>query len=267
MIFFQYDFLFRALLAGLLAGVLAPLIGQFIVVRRMPLLADTLAHVSLVGVAGALYFGLSPLVGAGVAAILAALGMEKLRSSGGLSGESVLAVFLSGGLSIALLIASLSPAKSAGLFSYLFGSISTVSSSDLWFMLGLGLCSLLLVAVFYRQFLVVAWQEELAEANGLRSKLLSLTTIILAALAVVVSLRVVGVLLIGALMVIPVNLAILAGQGFLRTMGLSILASIISVVLGLWLSFQLDLPSGAMIVLVSLVLFAIGLSIKKIRYG
>lgn len=267
MVFFEYDFLLRSLLAGLLAGFIAPLVGQFLVVRRMPLLADTLAHTSLVGVAGALILGVSPLLGAGVVAILAALGMEKVRTSGKVSGESVLALFLSGGLALAIVLASFTSQQSVGLFSYLFGSITSVSSGDLWLMLFLAMVSFVVIGLFFRQLVLVSWQEELAEANGLRSRLLSGLLLVLSALAVVLSLRVVGVLLIGALMVIPVNMAMLFKKGFLWTSLVSILVSLFSVVAGLWLSYHLNLPPGALIVIICLVLFGLSFSIKKIRYG
>lgn len=267
MILFEYAFLQKALLAGILAGLAAPLLGQFLVVRRMPLLADTLSHVSLVGVAAALALGVNPLLGAGVFALFSGFAMERLRQSRRISSDSTLALFLSGGLALAVLVASFSPVKNAGLFSYLFGSLVTVSSVDLWVMLGILLVLACCVAVAFRQLVLVSFSEELAEANGLRSKTYSLGIVLLAALAVVVSLRVVGVLLIGALMVIPVSAAMQAGMGFMRTLVLSVVLSLVSVVAGLWLSFVLDLPSGAMIVVSALVIFIGSLIYKKIAYG
>ncbi len=262
--FFEYEFLLRALVAGLLAGFLAPLVGQFLVVRRLPLLADTLAHVSLLGVSVSLVAGLPPLLGAGVFVVIMSAAMEKLRKSSGISGESVLALFLSGALALALIVASFSPQKTAGLYSYLFGSLTTVSSHELWLLTGLSLLVFVTVAFFYKQFILVSWQEDLAEASGLRSGRLGLLLTVLAALVVVVSLRVVGVLLMGALMVVPVNAVMLFRQGFTRTLLGSVAVSLLSVWLGLWLSLRLDLPPGAVIVAVCLVLFVLSLSIKKI---
>lgn len=255
MAFFEYAFLFRALVAGLLAGLLAPIVGQFLVVRRLSLLADTLAHVSLVGVAAGMLLGNVPLLGAAIVAIVGSVGMEYLRQSRGLSGESVLAMFLSGGLATAVVIASFSGSKSAGLFSYLFGSITTVSQTDVWAIFIVAVVVLALVAIFYKQLVFTSWSEELAEANGLRSGVYGYVLVILAALSVVVAIRIVGVLLIGALMVIPVNAAIQYGLGFARTLLLSTTFSLVSVAAGLWTSYRFDFPSGGMIVIVALLIF------------
>src|SRR3990167_8723192 len=187
---FQFDFMVRAFAAGLAIAVVAPIIGMFLVVRRYSLMADTLAHISLAGVAGGLLLGINPIVSAIVLSVAAAFGIEELRSSRRVFGESVLALFLSGSLAVAVIILSLAKGFNSNLFSYLFGSISTVSPTDLWVTI-------------------------------------ALAVIVLPAVAVALSIRIVGVLLIGALMVIPVISAMQYSKGFRTTLLLSVAFSLI----------------------------------------
>ncbi|MDQ7850696.1 MAG: metal ABC transporter permease, partial [Armatimonadota bacterium] len=135
----QYGFMQRALLGGVLIGSIAPVVGVFLVLRRLSLIADTLAHVSLAGVAVSLLLGAYPLAGALAAALLGAVGIERLRGSG-LGGETALAIFLYGGLAVAVVVIGLADGFTVGLFPYLFGAITAVQPRDLWvsFLLGLG---------------------------------------------------------------------------------------------------------------------------------
>jgi zinc transport system permease protein len=260
---FQYDFMIRAFVAGLIIGLLAPIVGIFLVVKRYSLLADTLSHVSLVGVATGVLFNFNPIFGALIASTLAAFGMEKLREKRQLFGESVLALFLSGSLAIALILLGLSHGLNVNIFSYLFGSITTVSSSDLWIIGSFGATVIVVTFILFKKFFLVSFDEELAKANGLPVSILNVSLMVLAAIAVALSMRVVGVLLIGALMVIPVLVAIQLGKSFSKTLILAIAISLISVIAGLASSFYLNLPSGAAIVVFALILF--GLSLMKKR--
>jgi len=260
---FQYDFMISAFIAGMAVAITAPLIGIFLVVRRYSLMADTLAHVSLVGVAVGLVTKTQPVLVAIVTAILAAVAMEKLRGSKKIFGESVLALFLSGSLAIASVIISAAGGFNTSLFSFLFGSITTVLRSDVVIILVMGLIVILSVIAFYKQFFVVSFDEELAKTDGIRAKIYSTLIVILAAVAVALSMRIVGVLLIGALMVIPVLTAVQFGRGFLQTMLLSILISICSVFLGLIISYEFSLASGGTIVVIALSLFLLSLLINR----
>lgn len=263
---FHYDFMVRAFLAGIIIGVLAPAIGVFLVMRRYSLLADTLSHVSLVGVSAGLILGINPILGALVVSSLAAIGMEKLRESRKIFGESVLALFLSGSLALALILLSLKGGLGVNVFSYLFGSITTVSSLDLLIILGFGLVVLLAIAFLFGKFFLISYDEELAQAGGLKVQALNITLMILAAITVSLSMRVVGVLLIGALMVVPVLSASQFGKSFFQTAIYSILISVCAVIIGLYSSFYFNLPSGATIVLVALIIFGISLLQNKKKY-
>jgi len=256
---FQYDFMVRALIAGTIIGIIAPLVGMFLVVRRYSYLADTLAHVSLVGVAAALVGSVNPVFGAMAAAIISAVGMEQLRIRKGILSDSLLAIFLSGSLALAVVLIGSRGLPAANLFSYMFGTITTVNSFDLPAMGCVGTIVLLFIIIFKRSLFLVAFDEDLAAAEGARATLYNTIMVILAALVVSFAIRIVGALLIGALIVIPVTSAIQWKKNFRSTMVLGVLFSLLAVHVGLWSSFSFNLPSGATIVLTSLLIFIISL--------
>jgi zinc transport system permease protein len=256
---FRYDFMARAFIAGLVIAVIAPLIGIFMVIRRYSLMADTLAHVSLVGVAIGILSGGDPIVTATLTSVITAVGIEKLRLHRKIFGESVLALFLSASLAVASVLISMARGQSLNILSYLFGSITTVSATELYFIAGLGVLVLVTLYVIYRQLFFVSFDEELARASGMNTKVLNLILIILAALTVTLSMRIVGVLLIGALMVIPVITAMQFGRSFKKTLFIAIGFSLASVVSGLFISYYMDLASGGTIVVVALALFLLSL--------
>jgi zinc transport system permease protein len=260
---FQYDFMIRAFIAGIAIGVIAPLIGTFLVVRRYSLMADTLAHVALLGVALGLLLKISPLLAAVVTSVAAGLGMEKLRDNKRLSGDSILALFLSGSLAIAVVLISASRGFNVNLFSFLFGSISTVSSGDLYLIGALGLLSVIIVLGFYKELFLVSLDNEIAKANGIKTSALNFILIMLAALAVSLAIKIVGALLIGALMVIPVMASLQFRRGFGKTIILSILISLFCVLCGLFVSYYLGWASGGTIVIVALVIFLLSLFVTK----
>lgn len=262
---FNYDFMQRAFAAGILISLIAPLIGCFLVIRRYSLMADTLAHVSLVGVAIGLLTGINPVITATGTAIIAAFGIEKLRASKKIFGESVLALYLSGSLAVASVLISMANGFNVNLFSYLFGSITTVSVADLWYIAVLGLLVLVTLMSVYKEMFFVSFDEELAIANGLNARAYNLALIILAAITVSLSMRIVGVLLIGALMVIPVVTAMQFGRSFKQTLIISVIFSFISVVSGLFVSYFFDLASGGTIVVIALALFLVSFLFNRER--
>lgn len=251
----QYDFMVRALIAGIIIGILAPSIGLFLVVRRYSLMSDTLAHVSLVGVAAAVIFNINPIIGALITSVVAGFGMELLRERKNIYGESVLAIFLSGSLALAVVLMSLARGLNINFLSYLFGSITTVSTEDVILIGGCGMVVLVSLMLLYNKFFLISYDEELARANGLPVRFLNIVLITIAAVTVSLAMRIVGILLVGALMVIPVVSAVQYGGSFRKIMMVSVMLALVSVVSGLFISFYLNLPSGGSIVLISLLLF------------
>jgi|SRR3989344_1848346 len=262
---FQFDFMVRAFAAGIAIAIVAPLIGIFLVVRRYSLMADTLAHVSLAGVAIGLLVGFNPILTAIVVSIVASIGIERLRNTKKIVGESVLALFLSGSLAVAVILLSLAQGFNANLFSYLFGSISTVNVFDLSLIVGVTILIATIVFLFYKEFFFLSFDTDLARASGVPTKALALLLVILAAVVVSLSIRIVGVLLIGALMVIPVVAAMQFGRGFRDTIFLSVGFSLLSVITGLYISYYWSIASGGAIVVVALVIFLLSLLLNTNR--
>ncbi len=260
---FDYPFMQRAFVAGIMIAVLASLGGSFIVLRRYSLLSETLAHVSLVGVSVGLLFGLSPLWIAVLASIAASWLIEYLRSVHGMYSDSILAIFLSGSLALAIIIVSLAGSFNASLFSYLFGSILAVTSNDLWVMGIFGSIAMAVLLLFFKELYFIAYDEDVARASGIPVTLLNFLLVSIIAVIIALSIRVVGTLLIGALMVIPPVAAIRFGRGFFHTTLISIAIALVAVIIGLTASYFFSLPSGAAIVLVLLGLFIVALAVNR----
>lgn len=260
---FQYSFIVRGLEAGVIVAIVAPLIGIFLVLRRYALIADTLAHVSLAGVALGLLFGVNPVLTALGASLVASLGIERLRNSKRVYGESALALFLSGSLALAVVILSIGHGFNANLLNYLFGSIVTVTSNDVLTMVVLAVVVILILGIFYKQLVWVTFDEEAAKVGGIRTRLINTILIVLAAFVVSLSIPIVGALLISALIVIPVITALQFKKSFAKTIIWAEIISIFSVISGIFASFYLNLSTGGTIVLIMLAIFAGTLVFKK----
>ncbi len=254
---FQYSFMIRAFLAGLMIAIIAPLIGSFLVIRRLSLIADTLSHVALSGVAIGLFLHTQPLLTTVIVTIMASIAIEKLRTSRDISGETILAMFLPGGLAMSIILISLAHGFNANLFSYLFGSITTVQQSDLWLIFGLGVVTIITTLFLYKKLLYSSFDEEGAIVNGVPVGIVNIVLVVLTAITVSLSMRVVGVLLIGALMVIPVVTGMQLARSFAQGMFLSLGFATLCVLAGLYLAYYLGLPAGGAIVLLSLVVFGL----------
>jgi len=252
-----YGFMQRALLAGVMIGTIAPAIGVFLVLRRLSLIADALSHVALAGVAVGLLANTYPLAGALVVTLLAALGIERLRASGRLFGEAALAIFLSGGFAVAVVLIGLAGGFNVDLFSYLFGAITVVQPRDLWLILVLGVAVLGAVAILYKELFAITFDEEGARVQGIPVDALNLLLTALVAVTVVVAMRIVGILLTSALLVIPAVTALRLARSFRSTLWVAVTCSLGAVLAGMILSYYLDIAAGGAIVLTSLVLFAL----------
>ena len=253
--FLQYGFMHRAFAVGAITAVICPAIGVFLVPRRLSLIADTLAHVALAGVALGLLLGVSPILGALAVTLAGAVGMERMRSRGALQGDAALAVFLSGGFAVAVVLISLARGFNADLFAILFGSILTVSPGDVWLIAALGAAVVGTVATFYKQLLSITLNEDLARTSGVPVALLNLVLTMLTALTTVMTMRMVGVLLVSAMIVIPTLTGFAVARSFRRATAIAIGAALLSVVVGLVVAYYLRLAAGGAIVLTALLIF------------
>jgi len=260
---FDYQFMINAMIVGLIIAVLASVSGSFMVLRRYSLMTETLAHSALVGVAVGIISHTSPIWMAVLASVLSAWIIEYLRSVYKLYSDAVLSLFLSGSLALAVIIVSLAGAFNSSLFSYLFGSILAVTREDLLLIGGVGFISLSLLFLFYRELYFIAFDEEVARVSGIRVTWLNFMLVTIVAVIIALSIRIVGTLLIGALMVIPTIAAQRFRVGFAKTVLLSLIFAIGSVLLGIIVSFYLSLPSGATIVMFVLLIFILSLVVNR----
>lgn len=253
----SYGFFQRALLAGILMGILAPLVGIFFVARRQAFFADTLAHASLAGVAVGIVFGVQSVWAAMIAALLAAGGMEWLRRSAKLSGDAALALVLSGSLASSVLLLSVTNAWNAQVLSYLFGSVTTVTWTDVVTMAAVTILVATMLYLGRGIFFLAAADARLGKVQGIAIERYEALFVMLAALVVAVGMRVVGALLVSALLVIPVLAANRWRKGFWQTACIGAGYGMLSVGIGLFTSAVLDTPTGATIVMITLLLFGI----------
>ena len=265
--FLQFGFMQRAFAAGAVMAVVCPLIGVFLVPRRLSLIADTLAHVALAGVALGLLVGASPVLGALVVTVAGALGMERLRSRGALQGDAALAVFLSGGFALAVVLISLARGFNADLFAILFGSILTISPADVWLILALGAVVVTTILLSYRQLFAITLHEDLARTSGVPVTALNLMLTVLTALTTVVAMRMVGVLLVSAMIVIPTLTGFALGRSFRRATAVAIVMALASVGIGLTAAYYLSLAAGGAVVLTALLLFALASLARRVPWG
>lgn len=249
---FTYDFMVRALIGGALVGLLAPAIGLFLVLRRLSLIADSLAHVALMGVAvGLATRTFPPAVALGTTSA-AALAIEQLRIRRMLPGDVALAVVLYCALAIAVVVISLANGFNVDLFSYLFGSVLTISPSDLWLVVGLAVVVVAFVAVFYSELSQTSFDTDLARTAGVRVNLVSLALAVLTGATITLSMRIVGVLLVGALIVIPVMASLRVATGLRATTLLAMAIGVVSAIGGIVLAYYADIAAGGSVVLVSI---------------
>ena len=252
---FALDFMRRAFAIGLVVAIVAPTIGIFFVVRRYSAIADTLAHMSLAGVALSLVLNLASIPTALFVSIVSVLGIEHMREKKNLPADTIVSLFLFGGLAVGVVLLGLAHGKNINIVNYLFGNIVTVTNTDIISVSAIGTCAFFLAIVLWRQLFAVSLDEETAQANGLPVRWLNRMLAVLGAATIAISMNVVGVLLIGALMVIPVLAAMQFRRGFQSTWMIALVISVLSVLMGLVASFYLNLASGGTIVLFTIICF------------
>ena len=252
----QYDFMRHALIAALVVGMTAPAVGVFLVQRRQALMGDGIGHVALTGVALGFLLSTPPVLTAVIVAAAGAVLIEIVRERGTTSGDLALALFFYGGIAGGVLLIGLAPGgTNANLLSYLFGSITSVSRSDLGVILALALAVLLALAITGRELFAVCHDEEFARVSGLPVRLLNYLLAVLAAVTITVAMRVVGLLLVSALMIVPVAIAQIFTRGFRQTVAVSLALGMTVAVTGVIVSYYGDVAPGACIVVLAVGLF------------
>ena len=261
----QYGFMQRALISAIAISVICSIVGLFLVLKRQSLFGDALAHVTFGGISLGLFIGIYPLWTAYIVAILSAVGVNKLRESTKIPPDSSIAVLLTSGLAIGVILISISGGFTVNLYSILFGNILLVSNDDVIIILITDAIVIPVIYIFYKKLILITYDEKQAKVSGLNVTWINTLFFILASITIIASIRLVGVLLISSLIVIPNITALMLGKGFKKTIFISCAISIFSVVSGIVISYYLNLaPSGTM-VLIMISMFLVTIIAKNMK--
>jgi zinc transport system permease protein len=263
--FLSYGFMQRAVIAGSFIAALCAILGVFLVLRRLSLIGDGLAHVTFGSLAVGLFFNTTPLYVALPLVILSSLGIMKLTSAQQMYGDAAIGIVSALGIAIGVLLVSVTKGFNIDLFSYLFGNILAISTAEVAIVMALSVTVIIVVALFYQDLVAITFDEECAQAEGINTKAVNKVLVILTAVTVVLAMKVVGIMLVSALLIVPTVTALQIAKGFKMTILVAVIAAVVSVWIGIMLSFFLDWPSGATIVLVSFVLLVCSFGYRRIK--
>jgi len=261
---FTYGFMQRALVSGIAIALLCSVVGLFLVLRRYSLFGDAVAHSSFGGIALGLLLGIYPMWTAYVISLISAAIITRLKQKFDISGEASVAILLSSGIAFGLILISISGGFSVDIFSFLFGSILLVSIEDTILILGLTGGILIVILLLYRELIYSTFNEEQAKVSGIPVEKINYLIVFIAGITVVTSIQLVGILLISALFVIPNVTAIMFGRSFKQTAILSISFAISAVVIGILISYLLDITPSGSIVMLSIAIFAVTIGLKSL---
>ncbi|MBN2908205.1 metal ABC transporter permease [Polycladomyces sp. WAk] len=269
----QYEFMRHALLAGVIIGLISPLVGVFLVVRRLSLIADALSHVTLSGIAAGLllqreipwFQSFNPLYMGTAFSVAGALFVEQLRRLYRSYQELAIPIILSGGIGLGVVLISAGDGFNVNVMGYLFGSIIAVNDEDVKWVVVVGVIVVLTIALLYKELFALSFDEESAYLSGIPRRGINLVFILLVALVITASVRVVGILLVSAMMTLPVAASLQLAQSFRQTVWLSVLFAETSVIIGLICSFYFDLAPGGTIVLIAVGWLLLTILLKRIR--
>ena len=261
---FGYDFFRKAVLAAVFASISCGIIGSYIVSRRIVFISGGITHASFGGIGLAFLLGFNPLLGAVLFAVAAALGIQFFTKVAEIREDSSIAIWWSLGMALGIIFVFMTPGYTPNLMSYLFGNILTVTISELWWMFMLNIVIIGFFILFFRKILYIAFDEEFARTAGLPVSLFNYLTITLIALTVVLNIRVVGIILILSLLTIPQASANLFTNDFRKLLILSSVFAFIGTLLGLFISYFMDIPSGAAIIFTLVLMFGVLRLIKSL---
>ncbi|MCW4005484.1 MAG: metal ABC transporter permease [Candidatus Bathyarchaeota archaeon] len=261
---FSYQFFQNALIGGVIAAVACALVGLFLVLKKEAMIGDGLSHTAFGGIALGLFLGVNPLLTALGVSVLAVFGISYMRRKGVAASDSAIAVMLALGFSTGLIVISIAGGFNVELFSYLFGSILTIDQTDLILVSTLGLSVLLFIGIFRRELLAMVFDEDDSRIMGIPTKPLSIGFDLLVALTIVLSIKVIGTILVVALLVIPGLCALKLNLSFRKTLFSAVGFSILSTVVGIMLSAVFDIATAGLIVFLLVLFFLLTLAYKKI---
>jgi zinc transport system permease protein len=262
----QYEFMRNAIMAGLLAAIACGIVGVYVVVKRIVFISGGIAHASFGGIGLGYFLGINPIIGALVFSLASGLAIHGITRKSRLPADTAIGILWAIGMALGIIFINLTPGYAPDLMSYLFGNILTVPMSDILLMLALDVVIIGIVIALFKEYLILSFDEEYATAVGMPVEKLYLLLLAMIALTVVVLIRVVGMILVIALLTFPAAMAQLLTFNMKKMMLLSVIFGFCFTLGGLWLSYVLKLPSGATIILLSGLVLALTFGIAKLRY-
>src|SRR5512136_735423 len=262
---FAYGFLQRALLAGVLIAVACAVLGVFLILRKDAMIGHGLSHIAFAGVALGLFLNVLPLAAALVVAVAAALAIVKLKGRAGLHGDTAIGIFSSLGMAVGIVLASLARSFNVELMSYLFGDILAIEPLEVWLSIGLAAAVLIAVRLNYDRLLFMTFDRESARAAGVKVGRLDSLLMVLTAVTIVLGMKVAGILLVAALIVIPAAAGLQVASSFRTAVSASAAIAVVAVAGGLGLSVALNIPASAAIVVLCFLAFAVASTVRKGR--
>ncbi len=259
----SYGFFQRALIAGILVAILCSSLGMFLVLRRLSLIGDGLAHLTFGSVAIGMFLRVYPPYMAIPLSLLGSLAIMRIMEKARIYGDSAIGIISSAGIAIGIIITSISGGFNVDLFSYLFGNILTIRKDEIIITLFLTISVLLLIYIFYDELIATSFDEDLAKISGINTKKINNLLILITAFTVVISMRVVGILLVSSFLILPNVSALQIAKNFRSAIFISSSIAILAVVLGIIISFVFNLPASGSIVLVNLVFFILSLTLRR----
>ncbi len=259
----QYEFMRNALVAAVLVSIACGIVGTFVVIKKIVFISGGITHAAFGGIGLGYLLGINPVLAAIPFSLLSAVGIGLVSKKTKISEDAAIGMLWAVGMALGIIFIGLTPGYAPDLFSYLFGSILTVPFSDIIIMIILDIIIIGTVLFLYKEFQAISFDEEFSEITGVPTKILYLLLLCLVALSIIVLIRVVGIILVIALLTIPATIAKQFTDKLRQLIILSTLSAIVLTVVGLWLSYLFDLPSGAVIVLILAIVFLVSFVVKK----
>lgn len=261
--FLSFAFVQKALLAGVLIALITAVLGVFLVLKRLSLIGDSLSHVALSGIALGLITNTSPLFMAIPVVMLSSLGIYKISASAKVHSDSALGIIAAAGISLGLIIAALAGGFNVDLLSFLFGSILTVNTQELLLALLLAVLILGAVYFFYNDLIAITFDENFAKTAGVNTERMNIVLVLISAAAVVIALKVVGIMLVSAMIIIPPTAALQLAKTFRQALVMAAGFSITGVLLGIYFAFIFNMPSGAMIIITDIIILCFTILVRN----
>jgi len=261
--FFQYEFIMRAVVAGSFIALVCSILGVLLVLRRLSLIGDGLAHVAFGSVAVGLLFKQHPVYFSIPIVMASSLGILKLTEKARLYGDAAIGIISSLGIAGGIIIASAAGGFNIDIFSFLFGNILSINQAEVLTSIALSIVVLLIIIFFYHEHFAIAFDEEFAKIAGIDTKKINAILVLLTGITVVLTMKIVGIMLTSSLLILPSVTALQIARSFKNTMVVSSICGIVSVIIGIYASFVMNLPTGATIVMVNFLLFLTAYAYKN----